>query len=83
MNWKYKIKLNPLIIGLSEKYDLSCEEEPCPEEVKLLLSQEVEKAIPIARFGNKIKKCVTIAEVNSVIDDVYDIADRESIWCGL
>lgn len=80
--WHYKIQLNEVLEQASEDFDLSCFEKKCPKSVKTKLAAEVEKAPPLARFGARILRAVSIAEVNRVLSEVFDEADRSRVWCG-
>lgn len=80
--WRYKIELNPLIQTLSEQYDLTNHEEPCPDEVREQLALEVEKAWPLNMYGKKLRKAKSIAELNRILNNVFDRADLEMVWCG-
>ena len=82
MNWRHKIELNAVLAKTSEDFDLERVEEDCPEEVKKLLSEEVKKAWPLARFAPKIMNAKSIAEVNRILENVYNEADRRAVWCG-
>lgn len=80
--WRHKIELNKVVYDLNEKYDLSRFEEPCPEEVKTALAEEVKKAWPLQRFAGYITECQSIAELNRILENLYNAADRERVWCG-
>lgn len=81
--WISTIELNPLINSLSLKYDLDREEEPAPEEVRIALSKEVSKSIFLIDFSIPLLEAKSIAELNRILNQVYDEADRRKIWCGL
>lgn len=81
-NWNYKIELNKVMTKVSNDFDLSNYEEECPKEVKEAIAIEVEKAIPLKHFAPKLRKAVSIAEVNRIIERVYNEADRSLVWCG-
>lgn len=82
-NWRHKIELNQAINKVSEEYDLTRLEEPCPVEVRDALAVECEKVFPLRRFGKKFRDAKSIAEVNRILDDVFDVADKKLVWCGL
>lgn len=82
-NWRYKIELNQAISQVTEDYDLSRVEEPCPEEVRDILAKECEKAAPLRRFGQQFRDAKSIAEVNRILNDVFEEADKKLVWCGL
>ena len=82
-NWLYEIDLAGVLKQASEEYDLSCVEKPCPLKVKRALAAELRKASPIAFMSAAITKAKSIAEVNRVLNSVYDVADRRNVWCGL
>jgi hypothetical protein len=83
MNWRYKIELNKALTEMSEKYDLERHEEPCPKEVKEALASEIKKAWPLQRFCQKILDAKSIAQVNRILENVWNAADTERVWCGL
>jgi hypothetical protein len=83
MNWRFKIELNQVINTMSDKYDLSCVEEKCPKEVKEALANEVKKAWPLARFADRILKAKSIAAVNRILENVFNEADYQKVWCGI
>jgi hypothetical protein len=83
VQWLFKIELNHVIYKCNEDYDLSHFEEPCPNEVKEAIATEVEKAYPLQRFAKRVRNCKTIAALNRILDDIFDIADRELVWCGM
>lgn len=83
MKWLYKIELNNVIKTVCADFDLSKEEEDCPVEVKRLLTDELNKAPPLQIFSSSISQAKSIAEVNRILDQVYDEADRYKVWCGL
>lgn len=80
--WRHKIELNKVIREASEKHDLSRFEEPCPEEVKIALAEEVKKAWPLQRFAGYITERKSIAELNRILENLFNAADREKVWCG-
>lgn len=82
-NWRYKIELNKVLTEMSEKHDLERHEEPCPKEVKEALAKELEKAWPLHRFCEKILNAKSIAQVNRILENVWNAADTEGVWCGL
>jgi len=82
-NWQHRIELNQVINQVSEDHDLTRLEEPCPEEVREAIAAECEKAAPLRHFGKKIRGAKSIAEVNRILTNVYSVADRELVWCGL
>lgn len=82
-NWRYKIELNKVISQVSEDFDLSQFEEPCPENVRVALAEECEKAAPLRRFGRQLRDASSIAEVNRILDSVFSEADQQLVWCGL
>jgi hypothetical protein len=82
-NWRYKIELNGVIERVSEDFDLTRVEEPCPEEVRDALAAECEKAQPLYRFGQQFRDAKSIAEVNRILDSVFTVADEKLVWCGL
>lgn len=83
MRWLYKIELNAAIRANDEEFDLSRHEEPCPPAALERLAAEVEKAQPIAHIAPAIREAKSIAEVNRLLAEVYDVADRRSVWCGM
>lgn len=81
--WRYTIDLRSAIEWCDTKYDLTRHEEPCPEECLERLVAEVEKAPTLrSAWPAKIRSCRTIAELNRVLDDLYDSADRSRVWTG-
>lgn len=82
MIWRYEINLNVVLSELGEEFDLSRHEEFCPEEVRELLAKECEKARPLRRFATPIRDAQSIAEVNRILENVYDVADIQGVWCG-
>jgi hypothetical protein len=83
MNWRYKIELMKVLRNMSDKHDLECVEEPCPEEVKTAIVTEIEKAPPLRRFTKQIRQAKSIAAVNRILNRIYDEADQSAVWCGL
>lgn len=82
-NWRYRIELNAALAKANDEFDLSRHEEKCPESVLIAVASEIEKALPLARFGKKIRKAKSIAEFNRILSNIYDEADRSLVWCGL
>lgn len=82
-NWKHKIELNKVLADMGDKHDLSSVEEPCPDGVKEAIATELAKARPLQKFCTPIRKAVSIAAVNRILDRVYDEADRSLVWCGI
>lgn len=81
--WRYHIELNKVLDELNEQFDLSRYEEDCPSEVKEAIVKEISKAMPLKRFVPTLRDSLSIAEVNRVIQCIYDEADRSLVWCGL
>ena len=82
MNWREKIELNAVLDKCNEKYDLSCVELNAPEEVKEWISQEIRKSIWLNRHITPIKNAKTIAELNRILERVFNDADQYKVWCG-
>jgi len=82
-HWRFKIELNYVIHKCNEDYDLSNFEDHCPSEVKEAIATEVEKAFPLQRFGKQVRNCETIAALNRILDDIFNTADSELVWCGM
>jgi hypothetical protein len=78
-NWRYNIELNRVISEVTEEYNLEGE-ELCPDEAKEALAAEVEKAPPLTHFGQRIRKCKSVAGVNRLLDEIYDAADAALVW---
>ena len=83
MAWRYKIDLAGVLQQCADKYDLTRVEEPCPDEVKQLIVTEIAKAPPLKRFVRSIQTAKAIAELNRVLEKIYDAADFERVWCGI
>ena len=81
--WIEKIELNGVLGKAGEKFDLSRAEEDCPDEVKNDLAAEVAKSIWLSRFSGRLRGARSIAEVNRILEQVFDEADRHRVWCGL
>ena len=81
-NWKYKINLNGLITTLTEEYDLTDDDSFCPDPVKKQLAEEVKKAFPLSHFAVMLLEAETVGDVNSILADIFDDADRKLVWCG-
>ncbi len=79
-DWRYRIALNKVIEEMNEKYDLSHQEDPCPQEVLDALSKEVSKAPPLVHFVGRIKRVKTVAALNRALSEVFDEADRFLVW---
>lgn len=82
-NWRYKITLNQTLSNLADEYDLKCVEEDCPQPVKEAIIKELLKANPLVGFVGQIRASKSIAAVNRVLEQVYNEADRNLIWCGM
>lgn len=82
MNWRYKIELNKVLADMGDQFDLSCVEKRCPKAVKEALAKEVEKAAPLRRFASTILSAKSIAEVERILENVFNEADRSAVWCG-
>ena len=82
-NWIQKIELNQVLAQMSEKHDLSFVEKPCPDEVKEAIASEIAKADCLAIYAGRIRRAGSIAAVNRALETVFDVADRNLIWCGL
>lgn len=83
MVWREKIQLGKAICKINEKFDLSRHEDLCPDEAKELLAKVVEKSIWLKRFSANFRGAKSIAEVNRIIEQVYNRADQHRVWCGL
>ena len=81
-NWRYECALNQVIAQMSEQFDLTRLEESVPVEVRRALSEEVKKALPLVRFAPTIMDARSIAEMNRILENVFDTADAELVWCG-
>jgi hypothetical protein len=81
--WRYKIDLAGVMLKCAEEHDLSHAEEDCPAEVKEAIATEITKAWPLKRFAPVIRESKSIAEINRVLRNIYDEADRSSVWCGI
>lgn len=81
-NWQEKISLNQTLARLGDEHDLSRQEEPCPTVVREAMAAEVEKSNRLFRHGKRIREAKSIAEVNRILEDVYNDADRHLVWCG-
>lgn len=80
--WLEKIELNQAIAKANDEYDLSRLEEPVPDAVKEQLAAVLKPSMWLSRFAAKIQSCKSIAELNRVLAQVYDAADRHRVWCG-
>ena len=81
--WIEKISLNQAIDKANERYDLSRLEEPVPDEVKLLINNEIARSRFLKRFTNRISNAGSIAQLNRILDSIFDDADRNRVWCGM
>lgn len=81
-NWRYKIELRALLHKASEQYDFN-DDDDVPEEVKEAVAQELLKAPPLREFADQVRDAVTVADLDDILRDVYDMADFERVWCGL
>jgi hypothetical protein len=81
--WRHKINLAGVMFKCAEEHDLAHVEEDCPEEVKEAIATEIVKAWPLKRFAQTIRQAKSIAEVNRILENIYDEADRSSVWCGI
>jgi hypothetical protein len=82
-SWRYTIELNRVLALLDKKFDLTRVEKSCPRAVKRAIADELDKAPPLSQFANKIRAAKSIAEVNRLLDAIYDAADTSGVWCGL
>lgn len=82
-NWKQKINLNQILEQLSEEFDLSEVERPCPTVVKNKIANEVERVTVLKPFGKQIRKSRSIAAVNRILEQVFQVADENLVWCGM
>jgi flagellar motor switch protein FliM len=82
-NWRYRIELAKVLEKCNENHDLSHYEEECPQDVKDLIAAEISKAWPLTRLAPRVTESKTIAELNRVLQLVYDVADAELVWCGI
>lgn len=83
MNWRYKLNLGEVISECDEKFDLSKHEEAVPEEVKTRISDCLSSSNILNAWASKVRHSRSIAELNRILDEIYDIADRQKIWLGL
>jgi hypothetical protein len=81
--WDYQIELNKVIQEIDNEYDLSCHEEECPKEALDKIAKELTKAPPLVRFAGRVQQAQTIAELNRILEQVFDKADECRVWCGL
>lgn len=82
-NWKEKIELAEVLRKVSDENDLSEVERVCPKVVKDALCKEITKSSRLKHFVPRIRSARSIAAVNRVIEQVYNTADVEKVWCGL
>jgi hypothetical protein len=83
MGWLYRIDLAGVMLQCAEKHDLTRVEEDCPEDVKELIAVEISKADPLKRFAESVRNSKSIAELNRILQKIYDEADFRRVWCGL
>lgn len=83
VNWRYRIELAEILQKCSKDHDLSHYEEECPKDVKEAIAAEISKALPLSRLAPRVMESKTIAELNRVLQLVYDVADAELVWCGI
>lgn len=85
MTWNYSIELNKVISDCNSNYQLDQMdfEDDCPEEIKQLISEEVKKAKPLAKYSGKILDVVTIHDLNCLLEEIFDEADRRRVFCGI
>lgn len=82
-NWRWTIDLKGILNKAADEHDLEKVELPCPDPVRNALAEEVSKAPPLRRFAGAIRAAETIAEVNRILNRVYEEADYAKVWCGL
>ncbi len=80
--WKHKICLNKAIEANNEEFDLSRFEDDAPEVAKDRIAAELSKAQPLAHFAPLVRAAKSVAELNRLLNRIYDRADECSVWCG-
>jgi len=83
MNWIRKIDLAGVLRRAEESHDLSCVEERCPEDVAVAIAHELHGEPVLSRYADKVLRASSIAEVNRILEQVYEAADRHRVWCGM
>lgn len=82
--WKHRIDLIKVINNMDDKYDLKDDDTDCPDEVKKAIVDELIK-VPVVfdLYLPMVIDAVTVKDLNVVLDDIYDQADNERVWCGI
>lgn len=80
--WKYKIELNQVLRDMSNTFDLTCVEEPCPKSVKRAIAKELEKVPGLVPLSKKAMRVKSIAAMNRLLEEIFDAADRQLVWLG-
>ncbi len=82
-NWQENIDLNGVLAKVGDEFDLSCVEKKCPKPVKDAIVAEIGKSSRLRNYGPLIQRARSIAEVNRILERVYNEADRIGVWCGM
>lgn len=85
MVWKDKINLNGALRAVSKHFELEDAEDshPVPFQLVKVLVEEASKTPALRKVAAEmLLHCQTVGDVNYFLDKLYNIADREKIWCG-
>jgi hypothetical protein len=69
--------------GILNQFDLSRAEADCPTELKEAIAAELAKAPPLVKFVELVRRRKSIADLNRLLESIYDEADETGVWCSL
>lgn len=78
-NWKYEIDIKTIL----NKGDELEDSDPVPQALKEELAAELRKAPPLFHLARRMEGVRTVAGLNRVLEEVYDLADYKRVWLGL
>jgi hypothetical protein len=79
MAWKQSINIKPAL----QKGDDLDDDDKLPEGIKDEVVGELARVPALTCFIEEVKHCETVGEFNDILDDIYDVADKQRIWLGL
>ena len=76
--WVEKIDIR----GILKEYEPQDDDEEAPDDVKERLAAEVRKSRHLAYMADRFTDCYSIADIDDVLEEVYQVADARRVWTG-
>lgn len=83
VKWNYRIDLNGVVQQLNEELDWKDQEAVCPAVAKERICEEIKKAPPLTGLCGRVMEAESVADLNRVLELIYELADQQRVWCGL